>query len=88
MFLIIEIALTIWAFNRGWRWLALLPLGLMGGLGFLIGIIIGVSGGTADDAQWVIVLDIIAVIALIWMIAKPKVEKPIIESDISKDFTK
>jgi len=79
MLLVIEIALTIWAFNKGWKWWALLPVGIGVGLGFLIGLMIGASGGSASDANWIVIFDIGVVIALIWMIAKPKVD--ILEED-------
>jgi hypothetical protein len=73
MGLIIEIILTIVAWNRGWRWFALIPLGVGVLLGLIIGLIGGSMGQTADDLSWVIVFDAIVIIALIIMcFTKPK----------------
>ncbi len=81
MLLIVEIALTIWAWNKGWRWYSLLPVGICLGIGFILGIGIGLNGGSANDiGGGVVVLDILAIIALIYMISKKKTpveeEKP------------
>lgn len=73
MGLIIEIILTIVAALRGWKWKAVIPVGASLLLGFIIGIIGGSMGYTADDMSWVIVFDAIAIIILIIMcIVKPK----------------
>jgi MFS family permease len=73
MLLILEIILTIFAWRRGWKWYALLPLGIAFAIGFLVGLSTGASGGLVGDIGWVIVFDIAAVIALIVMCAvKPK----------------
>jgi hypothetical protein len=65
--LILEIILTIVAWNKGWRWLSLIPLATA----FFIGVCIGLSGGTVD--MNVIFIDILAVVALIIMsFTKPK----------------
>ena len=66
--LIVEIVLTIVAWNRGWKWLALIPLGMA----FGIGLIAGASGATASDLESLLVIDVIAIIALIVMIIKEK----------------
>jgi hypothetical protein len=48
--LIIEILLTIKAWRKGWRGYALLPLGALLIAGFLLGIVIGSSGGDLGQA--------------------------------------
>ena len=72
--LLIEIILTIVAWSRGWKWLALLPLGIVLLLGFIIGFGIGASGGNVSNiGGGVIILDILAIVALVIMsIIKPK----------------
>lgn len=45
MLLILEVILTIFAWRKGWKWLALLPVGIVLILGLLIGFSIGISGG-------------------------------------------
>ena len=77
MLLILEIILTIVAWNRGWKWFALIPVGITFCIGFMAGLIVGSTGGSVADISWVTVLDIMAVIALIVMIARKKeTEKP------------
>lgn len=69
--LIIEIILTIFAWRKGWKWLALLPMGAALLLGILMGFFVGASGGDVDAAKGLaIILDIGAVIALIVMLVK------------------
>jgi hypothetical protein len=73
MGLIIQIILSIVAWNRGWKWLALIPV--VGGflLGFIIGLIATSMGYSTEDLQWAIIFDIIVFIILIIMcIKKPK----------------
>lgn len=71
MLLIAEIILTILAWRKGWRWLAIIPVGIA----VLIGMILGFSGGALEGA---FVFDILAIIALIVMWSKPpKTEKPL-----------
>jgi len=73
MLLAAEIFLTITAWRRGWKAYALLPGGLTLLLGFLIGLSIGASGGSADSIPGAtILLDIACVISLIIMSAKPR----------------
>lgn len=68
MLLIAEIILTIIAWQKGWRWLALIPIGIA----VVIGLIVGASTGSTDVGAYII-FDILAVIALIIMIVvKPK----------------
>ena len=63
--LIIEIILTIFAWRKGWNWLALIPVGVA----FCIGLIIGASGTPVTDVMSVIIWDILAIIALVVMVS-------------------
>ncbi len=65
--LIAEIILTIIAWNRGWRWYSLLPVGIAVAIGLLIGFVIGLDGGSPEDAEWVITFDILAILVLLYM---------------------
>jgi hypothetical protein len=70
--LIVEILLVIAAWSR-YKWIALLPLALAFGIGYIW----GASGGDLDGA-WVI--DVVAIVALVIMIlAKPNPNKKIKE---------
>jgi hypothetical protein len=72
MFIFIEVVLTIFAWINGWRWRALLPLGIGLVLGSYLATIVALSGGTTDTA-WTIIFDIMASIVLIIMCnIKPK----------------
>jgi hypothetical protein len=78
---ILQIGLTIWACIRchqakkGWA-LGLIPLGAVVAGGILIGMIVGVSGGSPSDAAGIgLFLDIGSFIALIWMIIANKPPK-------------
>lgn len=68
--LIIEIILTIIAWNRGWKWYSLLPVGIC----FGIGLIAGLSGASASDLEGIWVLDALAMVALVIMIFAKKKE--------------
>lgn len=69
--LIIEIILTVFAWRKGWRWVALLPIAIALLIGLFMGFGIGASGGNVEGAMGMgIILDILAVIALIIMIVK------------------
>ena len=60
---ILEIILTIIAWNRGWNWKALIPMLSAFGIGFIAGAInpqIGIE---------IIVVDVFAVIALVVMVS-------------------
>lgn len=65
MLLIAEIILTIFAWRKGWKWLALLPVGIC----LLIGFFIGFTGGSLEGGM-TIVPDLIATGILIWMVVK------------------
>lgn len=67
---IIEIILTIFVWRKGWRWLALLPIGIALLIGFIIGISVGMAGGTPTTGGGIIFIDILAIIALIIMLIK------------------
>lgn len=76
MGLIIQIILSIVAWNRGWKWLALIPVGVALFVGLMIGIIGGSMGYTAEEMSWAVILDIIVFIILIYMCIKaPKSEQ-------------
>lgn len=69
--LIIEIILTVFAWRKGWKWLALLPVGIALLIGFIIGFSVGFSGGDVSTlGNGVIFIDVMAIIALIIMIVK------------------
>lgn len=71
MLLILEIILTIFAWRKGWKWLALLPVGIGFTLGLIIGFATGVTGGNVNDIKpLAFVLDIIVFIVLIIMNVK------------------
>jgi hypothetical protein len=68
MLLILEIALTVAAWRKGWGLRALLPLAVAFGLAFTLGVVGGASGSTASDlAVPCFLCDLGAVIALIFM---------------------
>jgi len=79
MILIIEIVLTVFAWRKGWKWLALLPVGIAMLIAFIAGYMVGLSGGNVSEvSNNAIVLDISAIIALIIMLIKaPKSNKPL-----------
>jgi len=77
--LIIETILTIFAWRNGWKWYSLLPIGITFCLGFIIGFAITLSGGTTENLEWLGVVDIFAIIALIIMVSKkPKTTKQLL----------
>lgn len=63
MLLILEIILTIVAWKRGWKSMALIPVGVV----FCIGLIVGATGATAATIASLIIFDVICVIILIVM---------------------
>ena len=71
MLFIVEILLTIFAWRNGWKWLALLPVGIAFFIAFFIGLGIGYAGGTVIP-EGVIFIDLIAIGVLIYMTAKCK----------------
>ena len=79
MLFIIEIILTIVAWNKSWKTKALLPMGICLAIGLLIGMVIG-SVGVTTVPLGLIVFDIAAVIVLIVMICKPPKKDDVINS--------
>ncbi len=76
MFLIAEILLTIFAWRNGWKWLSLLPVGIAMVIGLIVGMGIGASGGSVDAVKgFVVIFDILAIIALIVMVSKKPKDK-------------
>ena len=69
---IFQIILSIVAWNRGWKWLALIPVVAALFLGFIIGYIGGSMGYSPEDMGWAVILDIIVYIILIYMCVKPR----------------
>lgn len=80
MCLILEIVLTIVAWKKGWRWLALLPVCICLVFGLLFGLMLAASGMSQSqlkDMMPVIMIgDVIAIIVLIVMIFKPRTLPP------------
>jgi hypothetical protein len=71
MLLLAEIGLTVAAWKKGWRAKALLPAGVSLTLGLLLGIAIGLGGGTIEAAAPVAVLaDLAAIGVLIGMVRR------------------
>ena len=77
MLLIAEIILTIFAWRKGWRWIALIPLASVLIFGFIIGFGVAASGGDISSINGLTtMLDIIAVVALILLVVNnPKKNK-------------
>jgi hypothetical protein len=73
MLLIAEIGLTVWAWMRGWKGYALLPVGIALPVGFILGLIVGAGGGgTQSILVYGLALDVIVIAVLIFMVAKPR----------------
>jgi zinc transporter ZupT len=72
MVMIIEIVLTIIAWRKGWKWWALVPLGLAVSIAFSVGFVIGLLGGSAGPVMpFFMLLDIGCLLALIILIVLP-----------------
>jgi hypothetical protein len=78
MLLIIEVILTGWACSRlteakkGWGW-GVVPFSIGFVLALLIGLLVGATGGTiASVAGLLLFLDLVMIVALIWIIAAVK----------------
>lgn len=68
---ILEIGLTAWAWQRGWKALALLPVAVFYGLVLLMGLAVGLANGNSDSAMpLVVVLGLVKLGVLGWMIAR------------------
>lgn len=73
MLTILEIILTVTAWRRGWKAWALTPIAIGTSLAFVLGAVIGASGGSMDEAMAVgLVLDLTVVGTLIAMVASPR----------------
>lgn len=71
--LILEIILTIVAYKKGWKLKALIPCGISFSIGFFIGLVRQSTSLYAySDIIWI---DLLAIIALIYMCVKPYEEK-------------
>ena len=66
LLLIVEIALTIAAWRRGWGPRALLAPGIAALTAFLTGVAVGLSGGSAERVEplWLL-LDLALIVALV-----------------------
>jgi len=65
MLLIVQIILTVFAFRNGWKWRALLPLGILLLVAFGIGWSIAVTGGSIETVHThVFALDIAVILIL------------------------
>ena len=69
MLFIIEIILTVFAWRNGWKWWALLPVGIAVLIGIVVGLSVGISGGSSISPG-IVVVDILAIIALVVLVAK------------------
>ena len=79
MLLILEVALTISAWKRGWHGWALLPLG--------IGIIIAIwAGATLASVDFLTLIDIAVVIILAVMTAKARKAQPKVQNANKNSF--
>ena len=82
MLIIIEIFLTIWAWRKGWKSKALIPICSGFGIGILIGIVItAINGNLETIGPWIIIADSGVIVVLIYMISTPKIEKGIEKKD-------
>jgi hypothetical protein len=57
---IIQIALAIIAFIRGWKWYAIIPLAVV----FCLGVVVGITGQAESMAGFLVVADVMAMIVL------------------------
>jgi len=77
--LIVEIILTIKAWQKGWKGWALLPIGSAIALGFLMGMVVGMNGGSSDDLfamGFVVELVVIGVLIAMAVRAPRGIKKP------------
>jgi len=75
---IIEIALAIWAWNRGWRGWSLLPIGIGWAIVLVVGFVLydaGVLKIVVPNIRGLIIIELAVLGMLIFMIARPR-EKP------------
>ncbi len=75
---IIEIVLTIWAWNRGWRGWSLLPTCIGLAIVLIVGFVLydaGVLKIVVPNLGGLVIIDLVVICALIFMVARPR-EKP------------
>lgn len=71
--LLVEIGLLIWAWRRGWKGWALLPLGI----GLLLAVVVGALMGDPDAAKgFGLFLDFVCIGILIYMGARGRTTTP------------
>ncbi|MCL6503740.1 MAG: hypothetical protein K6T86_13740 [Pirellulales bacterium] len=79
MLLILEIALTIAAWRRGWKALALLPIVLAFGAGFALPLFVGTEQAMAmADNLWFVDLGVAAVLGLMAAVGRETRPRPTI----------
>jgi hypothetical protein len=72
-----EIGLTIWAWRRGWKGWALLPMAVSLLAGIFAAFVVGASGGSVDDVSgFGLVLDLVSIGVLIYMGARGRTTSP------------
>ena len=62
--LLLEIILTVTAWRKGWRARALIPVGALLSLGFIIGFVVGLTGAPMPDLRPWALLDVLAIVVL------------------------
>jgi hypothetical protein len=67
--LIFEIILTVIAWRRGWGARALIPMGVVFGVGALIGVGVAVSGGTPEDVTAITTAPLAILFEFAWFVA-------------------
>ena len=72
MLLILELALAVAAWRRGWDAPALLPLAITNVAALLIGVVVSLAQGSFNGIWPLLLLsDITCTIALIWLVIRP-----------------
>jgi hypothetical protein len=69
---IAEVILTIFAWRNGWKWLALIPMGVIFLIGMIIGSSVAMSGGSMDNLGGLFMFDLMAIVVLIIMVCKKR----------------
>lgn len=75
MLILIEIGLTIWAWARGWKAFALMPMVAIVVLGFFTGALIAAFNLNQQILNSLVLVDWLGIIVLIVMIVKGKETK-------------
>ena len=83
MLWILEIGLTVWAWKRGWRGWALLPLTIGLGASFLSGFYIGFSGGSEENLENMmglfLLMDVAVIVSLVLMVIFKRGRKVVVK---------